>query len=80
MCGWWEAGLRSFLLIPGIFDNTFGEIVTGLRDLRDRAFKAYMKLKFGLAPSYAFLKGILVLRNPVDSYLFYEIMEVLLSK
>ena len=36
----------GFVLTPS------GEISTGLHDLRDRAFKAYMKMKNDLGPSF----------------------------
>ena len=36
----------GFVLTPS------GECATGLKDLRDRAFKAFMKIKYDLGPSF----------------------------
>ena len=49
----------GFLITPS------GEITSGLKDLRDRAFKAYMKIKNDLGPS--FNQNIPILLNLIDS-------------
>ena len=49
----------GFVLTPS------GEILTGLRDLRDRAYKAYMKLKYDLGKS--FTQDILTTISLIDS-------------
>ena len=49
----------GFLITPS------GEISTGLNDLRDRAFKAYMKMKNDLGP--CFNQDISILLNLMDS-------------
>ena len=49
----------GFVLTPS------GEILTGLQDLRDRAFKAYMKLKYELGSS--FNQDILTTLSLIDS-------------
>ena len=49
----------GFVLTPS------GEIQTGLRDLRDRAYKAYMKLKYDLGNS--FTQDILTTISLIDS-------------
>ena len=43
--------VRSYKYL-GFVITPSGEISTGLQDLRDRAFKAYMKMKNDLGPSF----------------------------
>ena len=56
--------VRSYKYL-GFVITPSGELTTGLRDLRDRAFKAFMKLKSDLGVS--FNKDIKVALSLVDS-------------
>ena len=56
--------VRSYKYL-GFLVTPSGEISSGLKDLRDRAFKAYMKIKNDLGPS--FNQDIPVLLNLIDS-------------
>ena len=56
--------LRSYKYL-GFVLTPSGEILTGLQDLRDRAFKAYMKLKNDLGSS--FNQDILTTLSLIDS-------------